>query len=344
MLLLELAGAARKVLVEMLKVEPGETVVITADTGSDWRVVETLASEAYALGAKPLVLWHSVPPAVGKAADPYLPLEPLAAALSKADVWIELNRSWLLYSTPYEIAMEENERLRYLCLVGIDADAMVDMIGRVDIEAMLEFQDKLAEVTRRARKMRVRTPAGTDVRFENDPERPVLVEGNVTGPGEYMLIGQVDWAPIEESIEGTIVFDGSVWPPEELGILAEPIELVVEGGRVVEVRGGREAKVFERWLRDFGDPKMLCIAHISYGCNPGARLCGNILVDERIWGAVEWGLGSQSPTFKGKLGMAASHTDGVCLDATVEGDGVKILENGEYVHPELAGLARRLRA
>lgn len=339
---MELAEAAHKLVSKILKVREGEDVVITADTGGDWRVVEAVARAAKVVGARPLVAWYSSPPAVGKAADPYLPLEPLKELLKSCDVWIELNKSWLLYSTPYEEAMKVG-RARYMCLVGMDADMIVRTIGRVDVELLYEFQRRLASVTKRARRMRVTSPAGMDVEFENDPGRPVLVEGEVDGPGEYMLFGQVDWAPLEGSINGTVVFDGSVYPPEELGLLKEPIKLEVEGGRVVKVSGGREARTFESWLRSFGDEGMFNVAHISYGCNPGAKLTGNILEDERVWGVVEWGLGSQSFTFKGKLGLAASHTDGVCLNPTVEADGEKVLEGGEYVHPELAEIAKKLR-
>jgi len=338
----ELFSAALKLVRDVLHVERGEEVLITADTSSDMSVVEATAAAARAVGAKPLVLVNATPPGVGKAADPPLPLRSLIGALKNADVWIEYNKAWLLYSTVYEEVLKEN-RVRYMCLVGMTSDMLVRLIGRVNLEALYEFQRRLAEVTRRARRMRITNPSGMDVTFENDPERPVLVEGEVSGPGEYMLVGQVDWAPIEESINGVIVFDGSVWPPEELGLLDNPIRLHVEAGRVVGVEGGREARIFEAWLRSFNDPKMFYIAHISYGCNPGARLTGNILEDERVWGVVEWGLGSQSSTFKGKLGMASSHTDGISLNPTVYADGVKVIENGEYVHPELRELARRLR-
>lgn len=286
--------------------------------------------------------WYSAPPAVGKAADPYLPLQPLAEMLKASDVWVELNKSRLLYSTAYEEAMNAG-RTRYICLVGMTSDMMVRTIGRIDVPTLYEFQRRLAEITQKARRIKVTSPAGMDVEFENDPERPVLVEGEVSGPGEYMLFGQVDWAPIEESINGRIVFDGSVWPPEELGPLKEPIILDVERGRVKKVSGGREAKIYEAWLKHFKDEKMLNIAHLSYGCNPGARLTGNILEDERVWGVVEWGLGSQSETFKGKLGSASSHSDGICLNPTLEADGEKIIENGEYVHPRLRELAAKLR-
>lgn len=339
---LELAEAAYKLVKDVLKVVEGEEVVITVDTESDLRVAEATAQAAKVLGAKPLIALYPTPPSVGKAADSFIPCNSLIGLLTSCDVWVEYNKSWLLYSTPYERAMEGGS-LRYMCLVGMDTDMLVRNVGRVDVPLLLEFQRKLSEVTGRLRTVRVTTPAGTDLTFENDPSRPVLTEGDVNGPGEYMLFGQVDWAPIEESINGTLVFDGSVWPPKELGLLEKPIKLEVKDGKVVDIKGGREALIFERWLKSFNDEKMLNIAHISYGCNPGAKLTGNILEDERVWGVVEFGLGSQSPTFKGKLGLASSHTDGVCLNPTLEGDGVKILKDGEYVHPELEPIARKLK-
>ncbi|MEM4694273.1 MAG: aminopeptidase, partial [Nitrososphaerota archaeon] len=339
---MELISSAYKLVRDILKVKEKEEVVITVDSLGDWRVASAIASATYTIGGKPLVVWYPSPPAVGKAADPYLPLKTLTELVKNSDVWIELNKSWLLYSTVYEETMKYG-KTRYMCLVGMDVDMIVRTIGRVNVPVLYEFQRKLAEITSRARKIKITSPAGMDVEFENDSERPVLVEGEVSGPGEYMLFGQVDWAPIEESINGRIVFDGSVWPPHELGLLKEPIILEVENGKIVKIEGGREAKIFERWLRNFNDEKMYYIAHLSYGCNPGAKLTGNILEDERVWGVVEWGIGSQSSTFKGKLGLASSHTDGICLNPTLIADGEKIIKDGEYIHPELIEYVKKLQ-
>ncbi|MEM3832487.1 MAG: aminopeptidase [Thermoprotei archaeon] len=338
---IELSLSAYKLVNDIMKIKPGEEVVITADTGSDWRVVETVAQMVGTIGAKPLVAWYKMPTGVGKAADQYIPLNLLKSLLPNADVWIEFNKSWLLYSTPYEEAMKSN-KIRYICLVGMNTDMMVRNIGNINITLLYEFQRKLASITKHSKHMKITTPAGTNIEFDNDPNRPVLVEGEVSGPGEYMLFGQVDWAPIEDSINGVIVFDGSVWPPEQLGLLKTPIRLYIKDGKITNIEGGPEAKIFETWLKHFNDPNMLRLAHISYGCNPGAKLTGNILEDERVWGVIEWGIGYQSPTFKGKLGKASSHTDGICLLPTVLGDGEKIIENGEYVHPELFKLGNNL--
>jgi leucyl aminopeptidase (aminopeptidase T) len=87
---------------------------------------------------------------VGKLADPMLPLKSLIGALKGADAWVEFNNQWLLYSTPHEIAMKENKKLRYLNLVGMNPDMMVRCIGRIDHPTLKVFLEKAAEKIRAA--------------------------------------------------------------------------------------------------------------------------------------------------------------------------------------------------
>jgi 2,5-dihydroxypyridine 5,6-dioxygenase len=111
----ELGKTADIIVRDLFELKPGETLVVTADTESDERVVDAVARAAFACGAKPLVVWTASPLGVGKAADPMLPVESLTALLKTADAWVEFNNKWLLYSTVYDRAMAENKRLR-LCL------------------------------------------------------------------------------------------------------------------------------------------------------------------------------------------------------------------------------------
>jgi len=264
-----------------------------------------------------------------------LPQDALVGALKGADAWVEFNNQWLLYSTTYDIAMKENKKLRYLCLVGMNADMMVRCIGRINYPALGKFLEKITDLTKKAKKVHMTTPAGGDIRFDNDPAGRIGYSlGKADTPGAHMMAGQIGWAPINESINGKIVFDGSVVPP--IGLVKEPVELTVEGGHVVKIEGGKDAVAFENWLKGFNDPNMLRIAHVCYGFNPGAKLTGDIVEDERVWGCTEWGLGN----FPGR--PAASHTDGICLNTSVWLDGEQILDQGKSVHPELAELAKQL--
>jgi len=332
---------AVKLVRDLLKTREAETVAITSDSESDWDFVEAVEQAAFSIGAKPLVMRNQAPPHVGRAAEPHLPLDSLVAAVSESDVWIELNGKWLIYSKVYEEAIKR-KRTRYMCLVGMNNDMAYRCLGQVNVADVLEFQKLLQEVTKSAKVMRYTTPGGTDISFQNDPNRPVIVEGDITGPGEYMLLGQVDWAPVEETTKGVIAFDGSVNPPDKLGLLKHPIKLEIKNGRVARCFGSSEAKVYEKWLKSFNDENMYILAHLSYGCNPGAKLTGNVLEDERIFGALEWGLGNQAESFGALSTRAASHSDGITLKPTLEGDGELIIKDGKYVHPKLAKLAQSL--
>ncbi|MDH5746645.1 MAG: aminopeptidase [Candidatus Bathyarchaeota archaeon] len=338
----ELGKAAHKLVSEMYKLKPGETFVITADTESDPRVVDATAAAAFAVGAKPMVIWTASPLGVGKAADPMLPVEALTAVLNVADAWAEFNNEWLLYSTPYEVAMKQNKKIRHLCLVGMNVNMMTRVIGRVDLPTLADYQNKLIAMTKAAKHIRMTTPAGEDVEFDNDLKRPIICEvGYADTPGSHMLGGQIGWAPIFKSINGTIAFNGSIVPP--IGLVKEPVKLHVREGKVVKVEGGEDARAFESWLKSFNDPLMLRMAHVCYGCNPGAKLTGDIVEDERVWGCTEWGLGYVGPMLTGGEPIPApSHTDGICLNTSVWLDGEQIWNKGRAVHPELAELAKKL--
>jgi leucyl aminopeptidase (aminopeptidase T) len=344
---LELAKTAYVVINKLCKVKPGESVLITIDGPEEWRVAEEIAKAAECAGAKVMVAWHTTPPGYGKVGDPYLP-DPLKAAIPNTDVWIELNNQWLLYSTPWEEAMTPaalgKGRVRYLFLGGLNVDQMVRCIGKVNIDVQAEFQNTLVEMTRKARKMRIVTPAGNDVSFENDPDRPVTNELFADFPGPHFLLGQMGWAPIEETVNGVIVFDGSFsgGGEAELGVLREPIRLVVKNGEIKDIQGGAEALKVKKWLEKLGDPNMYYVAHVCYGFNPGARLSGLCTEDERVWGCTEWGFGYQGPMFRGKGKKAVSHFDGICLNSTVWLDGEKIIDTGTPVHPKLRELAIKL--
>lgn len=336
-------GKASDILVrELFKLKEGETFVITADTESDPRVIDATARVAFAVGAKPMVIWLASPLGVAKAADPMLPIEALTAALKEADAWAEFNNEWLLYSTPYDIAMKENRKLRHLCLVGMNVDMMIRCIGRVDYPTLKEFQERLAEMTRKAKHVRMTTPAGEDIEFDNDPNHPVGSElGYADTPGSYMLAGQIWWAPDLDTVNGVIVFDGSIVPP--IGLLKKPVELYIKQGKIIRIEGNKEAIEFETWLKSFDHPQMLKLAHVCYGFNPNARLTGNILEDERVWGCTEWGIGHMDTGFAPPNGIPApSHSDGICLNTSVWLDDKQVLDKGKVVLTNLARLAQKL--
>ncbi len=324
------AGAAARKLVELLaQVQPGQEVVVTADSQSDARCVDLAAREVFTAGGVPVIAWYSM--------RPYPCLDPprsVTRAVVGSDVWIDFSVSYALYSEAYREAISNG--CRYVCLTGMTVDMLVRMIGRVDFGRLQEFAAVLRDLTAKADAVRLTSPAGTDLaaRMSKEPMRTIA-----RPPGaSVMLIGQVPWRLAEDSINGMLVFDGALWPPAELGALRSPIGMRVTDGCIHDIDGGREAAVFARWLASFRHRAMHRISHCTFGCNPGAtKITGSTLEDERVFGCVEFGIGAARQG-------APSHADGIVLHPTVWLDGVPIEEDGIYVHPDLERLARELQA
>lgn len=333
----ELTHAALKLCRDLLKLKKDEIVVMTCDTESNQRTVEAVASAAFAMGAKPMVVWNATPLGVGKAADSYLPKASLVGALNAADVWIEFNNQWIFYSATYDAVVEDIGKLRYLNLVGMNPSMLVRVIGRVDLDLLEKYLARISSLTVAAKEIHMTTPAGTDVTFKNKPNlQPRYSLGYADKPGIHMLGGQIGWGIEYETINGKIVFDGSVNPPTRIGLIRDPIELTVVKGDIIKFDGGSDAIEYEAWCRSFNDPNMLKMAHVCYGFNPGAKLTGDVVEDERIWGATEWGIGNM------RWRPAASHSDGICLSTSVWLDGKQVLDEGRAVDPELKKYAKLL--
>jgi leucyl aminopeptidase (aminopeptidase T) len=201
---LEVAAGARKLVQDVMLVSPGENVVITADTSSDARVVSATAAAVYAAAGIPTVIWYDTrPTAVVE------PPGPVRGAVARADVWIEFAFAYILYTQAFKEALAAGAR--YICLAGMDVDMLTKTVGRVDYPRLLALGETLRRLVEAADEVHVTSPAGTDLLAYNRG-RLARQSGKLADtPGEaIMLGGQVSWCPIEETINGTLVFDGGL--------------------------------------------------------------------------------------------------------------------------------------
>lgn len=328
--------AATVLVRDLLRLKKGETVIIYGDPGSDASVVRATADAVEARGGVPLEVWYRIKGPPGTE-----PPKPLAEALKRADVLVEFARTYLITTRAFQRAMDAGAR--HLCLTAMDADMMVRCIGNVSLPALKAFGVTLQKMTAKAKEIHVTSPTGTDLTFQIG-RRPIILDtGECVVPGrDCYLGGQISWAALENTIEGSLVLDGTVWPPDPLAPLREPIHLELSKGRIVSFGGGESAKILREWIGHFRDRKMSNVAHFCFGFNPGAGIAGKILEDERAFGVFVTGFGSQMASFLGGFTLAKSHVDGVTKKPSVFFDGEVIEEEGSFVHPKLAPLARRL--
>jgi 2,5-dihydroxypyridine 5,6-dioxygenase len=332
----EVQMAADVLVRDLLRMKRGETVLVYGDPGTDPRVVKATIDAVEARGGRPLEMWFRIrgPPGTE-------PPKAVAEAMKASDAIVEFARTYLITTKAFQRALDA--KARHLCLTGMDADMMVRCIGNVSLRALKGMGGALSRITARAKEGHVLSPAGTDLRFRFG-KRPVILDtGECVTPGrDSYLGGQISWAAVEDTIKGTIALDGTIWPPDDLAPLREPVRLEVRRGRVTSIEGGESAGVLRRWIQHFRDRRMLDVAHFCFGFNPGARITGRILEDERVYGSFVTGLGSQQASFHGKLTLAKSHIDGTTLRPTVLLDGIEIEREGSFVHPLLVARERDL--
>lgn len=334
----ELAKGAMTLARDVMLVQPGETVVISGDSCTDRRVVEATANAVFAIGGLPTIIYYPTYPET--CMEPYAPI---AAALEHCDVWIEFAYSTIMHSNCFRASLAAG--VRYINLTGMDAMMMVRTISNIDYKLVVEMGEAIQRIVQNSDEVIVKSPGGTNLKGYNRGRR-VRLSGKLATEKGYpiMLAGQVSWCPIEETIEGKLVFDGALFPPMSLGKFNEPVALTLKDGRVTDIQGGREAKVFSQWMESLNDPEnMYRLAHYSLGFNPGIKaVTGRIVEDERVFGCIEFGIGSQGKSILGKQWAAAGHTDGIVLNPTIILDGEVFEENGVYKNEEIREFCKKL--
>jgi leucyl aminopeptidase (aminopeptidase T) len=199
-----------------------------------------------------------------------------------------------------------------------------------------ELERKLRELSQAAETVRITCPSGTNIVVKVKPEDPKVPQP-ASGMGSTNFPpGASGFSHVLDRADGTLVFDGAIFPPKGIGVLQSPVILEVEKGYVRDVRGGDQARLYKRWLAGWNDPRMYQVAHFSYGCHPAVRRCsGRSLEDAHVFGCMDIGLGITA------LG-APTHSDGIVLHPSVWADNVMLQGEGEYVHPELVAICRKL--
>lgn len=304
-----------------LNIRPGEDVLVVTDTNMT-DMAELIAAVASEREAEVTVTTMAPLPAPGME-----PPRTVAAAMRAADVVMMVTTFTL---TPSE-AREEAQRAgaRILSLGGFSYEVLMSDAMEADFMAQKPLVEDVAHRLTRAERARVVSTAGTDVEFSLGTRRAHALTNICHDPGTLGAPPDIEAyvAPMEDTAEGTVFIDGAICLPE-FGLVHEPIELVIEEGRVVCVEGGDEADRFEEKLASYDDPEMFRVAELGVGLNPKAKLVGDTLIDEGALGTAHIALGLNY-TYGGTIRDAKAHIDCVFRKPTIELDGELLLKDGE---------------
>jgi len=189
-----------------------------------------------------------------------------------------------------------------------------------DPKQVKTITEKMFDHLKNSREIHVVSENGTDVKFSVRGRKWFKNDGFVRSMGEFATLpaGSVLVAPVESSVNGKIVFD-QMKPKTN-------IELTVEGGVIKKLKGaiGKTKEVFDK----FGI-KALTVSEFSIGCNPKAKIIGNISEDKKVFGMVNFGIGNNT-LLEGEIDVPF-HKDGIIEKATVFSDDVCVIKDGKFL-------------
>jgi leucyl aminopeptidase (aminopeptidase T) len=311
----------------MAKVKPGENLLILADTWTNMEIAQAcLIAGLNAKANTQLLVISKMSRTDTREFNPST-----TGAILGADVILSLCEVTYIYKEAGRKARDKGIRIAATVPRGME-DYVIEGILDIDYPAMIKMMEKVKELWEKTDVCKVTSPLGTDISFRLKgrlawPEDGIAAEDDVGYfPGGLVAIG-----PIEETINGTIVIDGSISPG---GLISVPIICHVEKGVITAIESGPDANAWRSRLESTGDPKAFNVAHFTVGVNPRAKMSGVHIQDERVYGSVTFGFGHQDRLFQGTAGVAKIHCDAVLTSPSVTLDGVLMCEKNRF-NPDL---------
>jgi 2,5-dihydroxypyridine 5,6-dioxygenase len=335
-----LIRAARTLIGDQFDVQPGEGVLITADTHTSPALGEAIAAAVLGRDARPVIAVIPQLPFQGGLADPYIP-DTLAAAASASDVWIDCCFPYLAGSKMHDAAMKAG-RTRYALLATSGTASFSRLYGAVDFASLMDYQMAVVEYLDRKAGSRVHftCPGGTDAEFILDTVK-LKRERVARSPGMHTVPGAQSLYPVKGSVRGRVVL-GAVFD-EYYRLLRRPASVDVNGSiQSLSCGAAEDGPRLERALRraaagrEFG-----FMIHFTIGFHPAAQITGRHFIEDiRALGTNAIGMGL--PWWE--EGGGENHPDGVVLDQSLWIDAEPIVEAGKIVGPaELMPAYRRIR-
>ena len=319
--MLRFSQLGHAVLRDLVALQPNESVLIIADTGTPTGLAEAYMAAALQITDDAVLVIERQRQITAMELAP-----PLSGAIAEARVILGLGAGVFSRSDACTKALSAGARVLLTDPRNM-IDYLLDGILNVDVDLMNRRTAALADALGSASHCSITTATGATLKCELTGRAVLVSDGRAVTPGEmdYYPGSQVSIAPIETSIEGRVVVDGSM---STLGRVHDPFAMTLARGEVQEIAGdGADARRFRDHVAEQNDPTLSKLCHLSIGLNPKAVISGNIYEDERFFGCIDFGFGSQDAKFGGTIGLSKHHIDVVSSSPTIELDGVTILSD-----------------
>lgn len=318
--IVHMAPTARIIIERVLAIKPRERVCIFTDTQCPQSITQLLAASAQAAGAETVIV--TITPREVGGVDP--PLSAIAA-IQAADVVIAQASYAIVHTETVREALRRGARL---CdMWGFNEDMMVRGGATADYGEIKELSQRLQQILTSGKEARLTTPDGSDLTMSLVDRQAHVLAGSATEPGQFCGFpdGETAISPLEGSAKGILV-NPFCLEKEGLGFIKEGLSLKVDGGRVVEIKGGFVAKQLLEFLEQTDDSTRN-IAELAIGTNPKCRLGVTIRETKKSWGTAHIALGD-SKSLGGKV-ESPLHMDMIFREPTLVVDGQTVLKEGQ---------------
>ncbi|MFX0144970.1 MAG: aminopeptidase [Candidatus Hodarchaeota archaeon] len=216
---------------------------------------------------------------------------------------------------------------------GINEAMMTDGPMNIDYRAMVKNANKLAGLLENAKMAHVSTINGTDIVVHIE-DRGFSTDVQITQEPYLANLpcGEIWCGPIETQGDGIIVCNGSIG---DIGKVKKPLKITVKNGKIIELKS-KDNKLIKKVKRLINlDEQASIIGELGIGLNPGAKLSGIILEDEKALNTAHIAFGNNTD-MQGGQNTSITHRDFLFYKPTIkitykDGSTKTLIKNGNFI-------------
>ena len=326
----ELTPGARNAVRVCLRIQPSEKVTVITDEVS-LEIAAAIVAELEAVRC-PYRTWVLEDVAARPLVD--LPM-PIADDLETSQVSIFAVQAQMneLKSRMQMTDVVNRRRIRHAHMVNINRQIMLEGM-RADFQKVDRLSTKVVERVRVAKQIRAKTPAGTDLTADLNPNYRWVKTSGIISPEKWGNLpgGEIFTTPGE--VNGTFVIDGVVgdYLCAKFGDLKKnPLTIRMEKNRVVEAHSANHELESDFWKYTHTDENSDRVGEFAIGTNIELKdVIGQILQDEKFPG-VHIAFGNPYGVHTGAEWYSSTHIDVVGRKFDIWVDGEQIMRGGEFL-------------
>jgi aminopeptidase len=326
----ELTPGARNAVNVCLRIQPSEKVTVITDDATR-EIAASLVRELETVGA-PYQAWILEELAPRPLNDlPREIVEDLES--SQVSIFAVLAQANELRSRMQMTDVVNRRKIRHAHMVNINRQIMLEGM-RADFLKVDRISTKVVETVRRAKQVRARTPAGTDLTADLSPDYRWLKTSGIISPDKWGNLpgGEVFTTPGE--VNGTFVIDGVVgdWLCAKFGSLREnPLTIHIKGNRLTDAHSANHELEDDFWRYTHTDENSDRVGEFAIGTNIELKdVIGQILQDEKYPG-VHIAFGNPYGAHTGAEWYSSTHIDVVGRNFDIWVDDAQIMRNGQFL-------------